>query len=876
MLNTKFHKPVLGTQIISRPRINKIFNGIPVSTLVCAPAGYGKSVAVSQWLDNHSVNYLWLNLDEDQNHLNIFLEYLVTGLQEIYPNKFYNFNSLISNHRLVNKDKLKEVFINELDEIEEPLYIILEDYHLITDIDIHSIVETCIKYSTRYLKFIIISRLDPPFNTFDLKVYEKLQEIRMKELALDHNEIVELIESNLDISISENELKNFEDHAEGWILGIKLAISLVRKNRSISLNSSLLMSHDISRIVKNLIENLDDNLPDFLLSFSLCKKFNEDLLRSIVKFSGNKWNFDANIIEVLKDQNLFITQLDEQGKWYRFHHFFREILLKISFENKPEETQSLYSHISEWFADNDMIDEGINYVIESNQYDKAIELIAKFRYDMLNNDRWWQVQRWIDKVPEKIRKTNPELLLAQTLIFENTWELDKIPPIINALEKLLDSELSEIQKSEILYNKGHQQLNVHSDPKGAIEFFNKSKNIYTDNTAFFARRELFLSISLQMSGEIEKALRSIAEMGKIYKTGTYLYLRTLFAKTIVLLLSGDFKKVKKTVEEFEYFSRDSGFDSIESYSCYLLANISLQMLNIEETIDLLDRGMKFIGKMNYRLYFDSMIMKALCYKIKGEDTLAKETVDNINKLVNQLQNKSFIVYYQSAKARLKWLNDSDNDLLSEIKELNFKTHFMEIYFFVDVPIITQCKILISSGQTEAMKEGYLRIKEIESYLLSINNGYHYLDISMLKVYYYYKNGKNKKASILAKSIINEANTRNTWWPILEYLIKEPALISILDKSILPSHLIELLPQEIDSFIDIESRISIKQNNDRQISYREQEVLKAVAMGLRNKEIAESLNISEVTVKSHLTNIFRKIDVPNRTSMIKRARELNLI
>ncbi|NMM48308.1 helix-turn-helix transcriptional regulator [Marinigracilibium pacificum] len=875
MLNVKFHKPVLGNQIISRPRVIEIFKNIPVSILVCAPAGYGKSVAVSQWLDYQESHYMWLTLDDEQNNISLFLDYFITGLEEIYPNQFHDTKSCINNNKIADFDTLKEVFINELDTIEESLVIILEDYHLISNTYIHSIIETCIKYCSGFIKFVLISRVDPPINTFDLKIYGKLHEIRMKDLSLDHNEFQNFIRYNLKIPTSKDELIKFEGLAEGWILGIKLATSIVNINRSISLSTSLLMSHDISRLVKNLTEYLEDELSNLLLYFSVCKKFNESLLRSILKFKGKKWNYDSDIIQILIDHNLFLTQLDKNGEWFRFHHFFREILLKIAIDKDQEGTNSLISFVGQWFAENDMIEEGIKYVIESNQYDEAIEIISRFRIKMVNNDEWYRVQRWLDQLPENIRKSDPDILLAQILIYEDTWELGKIPPMLTALENLLVTNISNHHKSEILYHQGHRELFVLSNPNKAKELFIRSKELYNEQSAFWSRREMFLATALQMTGKSEIALDSLNIAEQQNNAGSHLFLRTLFSKMLVLLLSGDFHIGTKTAEEFAYFAKDSGYDSLESSSCYMSANTSFQKLEIQTTIETLNRGLQHFGKMNYRLYFDAMAMKALCHMAEGENQKVESTIENIKKLVDQLNDKSYRSYYESVNARIKWLNGQETDLISWANNINNQVHFTQLYFLIDVPVFTQCKILISSDDINLIEKGYLLLNEIEVILLDFNNRYHDTEISILKGYYFYRKGDKLKASSLATKAIQNANLQDAWWSVLEILIRDRDFLKVLDYRLIPEKLLKYLPQKTENSGRNDKINSININSDR-VSSREIEVLKAVALGLRNKEIAESLNISEVTVKSHLTNIFRKIDVPNRTSMIKRARELNLI
>ncbi len=876
MLQVKFQKPFLDSQIISRPRVNRIFESKPNSILVCAPAGYGKSVAVSQWLEIQSGGYMWLSLDEEQNDVSSFLEYFITGIEAMYPNHFSESKAFIYSHHVVDEEIFREMFINEMITLPESLIIVLEDYHFITNPFVHSLIEQIIKLLSRQLKMILVTRVDPPINTINLKLYGMLHEIRMNELSLSHEEFQNFIDHQLKIKPSGKEIEQLEQLTEGWILGVKIAMSFGNISEFIPLNSSFSMSQDIGHLVKKLTEYLEKELSELLLVFAMCEKFNEELLLALIEHKGKTWTKNSDIIQVLIEHNLFLIQLDAQGIWYRFHHLFRDLLIQIADKKDPYEAQKTLIFICNWFAERGMIEEAIRYAVKAGQLGLATKLVAKYRFDAINSDQWWRVQRWLNLIPEQVRKSSPDLLLAQILIYQDTWQLSLIPAMLAALKVLLPQDISLIHRAEILYHQGHLQVFIFSNPNKAIELLEKSKRLLDDQSILSVRREMFLAVAYQMVGKTNGALQSLNEFEAKYEPGSQLYLRAMFSKMMVLLLSGNLKKGNEVAERFTFFARNCGFESLEAYSCYMMTNVALHRLNIPQSMDLIDRAMLFQGKMNYRLYFDSMVMKVLALSIERKFDDVEKTLDKICSLANQLQDHSYLSYYKSAVSRAKWLQGESESVLSWAETRNDQMHFSQSFFLIDVPALTQCRILISTGNPAQQQKGLLQLDEIESCLNAVNNRYYDVDIKALRSLAAFRSNDLTEAKEMANEAILLAKEKESWLAILEMCISNPKFFAIIDKE----HLTPFLQKVFTRIIDTADKSKkLSQNNEYnkvQISLREEEILRAVAEGMRNKEIAETLNISEVTVKSHLTNVFRKMDVPNRTTMLLRARELKIL
>ena len=225
MINTKIYRPpVTPDQVFRQPLIDKLKakQYLPL-TLVVAPAGYGKSVTISQWLDQTSNPNAWISLDDEHNSPRIFMDYLVAAIQQIFPGSLDNFKSILESNDSLTYNTLVPSLINELDAIGEEFILVLDDYYLIRENAVHTIVNDLLAYPPQNMHLVIITRMDPPLNINSLRAYSRVHEIRMKELSFNEEETAKLFKTVLDLDLPDETIQNLLDKTEGWAVGLHLA-----------------------------------------------------------------------------------------------------------------------------------------------------------------------------------------------------------------------------------------------------------------------------------------------------------------------------------------------------------------------------------------------------------------------------------------------------------------------------------------------------------------------------------------------------------------------------------------------------------------------------------------------------------------------------
>ena len=877
ILRTKFNRPNLAADHLQRPHLVEILEKnrhVPL-ILVSAPTGYGKSILISQWLEKKGDNYGWLSLDENMDDASTFLSYFIEAL---------NISDSVGKQRLKNLEReshflawqtVIEVVVNGINEFQGPFKLILDDYHLISNQDIHKLMDTIIREEIKNFQLVIITRRDPPFHLRGLRLYQKMLELRARDLRFNQDDIAKLLAMERIVSFSEDETSELLSQTEGWILAIRMIIAAKsipglrdKTQRSLSITSDL----------DNLMDHISDNLdPEFLRQMqlcALCDQFNSDLIDSIFTYafkdSGNADVFLAK----MRDFNFSLIPTSDDGTWYRFHHLIGDILRRQLERSEPTIIKPLYIKISEWFSGKGLIDEAIHYAIKAKNYELACDLISKHRMRVLEQGHWWVVQRWLDKIPRQIRNANVDILLTELLVCEETWNIEDFSSILDTLKSVGIENSNDKNISLYLFHLGYFLTFVKPDPKQALESIEQSKALlYDESYMFGGRRELVLACCRQMLGFAPLALQSLEEIQEKLGLSSKMYSRPIHGKVLVHLLSGNFKSANSDAKKLLFHVQDSALLHAKGWGLYFLGNVAFQSNNEYEAVNALNESLALEGVFNYRAYFDALAGLTLISSLKKDEKATASFLEQMSRLATKLKDTKFQLYYRSIMARINWHRGLGNKEVAWA-QTDWVNHTSASYLFLmDVPELTKIRIMVSHGSVLQVEEALNVIEEVETFLANLHNEYHIIDIEFLKAMALLHIGRAEEAEVSFNKALVLAEKKDMIRPVIEAYRVMPSLFHHMEKSSYISH-------------RVLSRIGLRSNKIKSphvsgskiedLSIREEEVIQLITEGLRNKEIADQLNISPFTVKCHLTNIYRKLEVPNRTSMIRKVRDLDLL
>ncbi|MGB5203994.1 MAG: hypothetical protein WBN63_07380, partial [Eudoraea sp.] len=386
MLFTKLHRPPVSREHVYRTHLVELLekNMYKPLTLVSAGAGYGKSMLVSSWLEKSKIPYAWVSLSDEDNDLRLFIDILTTSLRKKFPKALRNINNHLETGSLPPLNVLSESLINGLDEINKDFVLVLDDYHLIRNNQINELINKLLQFPAQHMQLVIITRNDPFLNLNSLRAHSRINEIRMADLCFNESEILELLKNIFQTATSREISHKLMKQTVGWITGLRLLLLMVKKGED--LNESLEKIHAISPtttdfLLEEVISNQPESIRNCILKMSIPDRFCDELVNELCL--PHVENMEADIIGkdlilTLLYANIFTISLDFNGKWYRFHHLFREMLQnQLKEQYSTDEINSYHLKASEWFDKNDFKEEAVKHALKGHKIELAADLVSR-------------------------------------------------------------------------------------------------------------------------------------------------------------------------------------------------------------------------------------------------------------------------------------------------------------------------------------------------------------------------------------------------------------------------------------------------------------------------------------------------------------------
>ena len=329
LIGTKLHRPSLHPHLLPRLHlIERLQNGRSRKlTLISAPAGYGKTVLASSWLEVCESPAAWFSLDKNDGDLAVFLSYFIAAIETLFAGACGKTQALLTATSLPPVDYLATTLINETAVIPHPFIIVLDDYHLATSSEIQQLLSTFIQYQPEQIHLVIITRQDPMFDLVNLRAKKQITEIRARDLQLNDEEAHQLLTDAVGKRATPELAGQVRDKTEGWMTGFHLASLVLRQqpdtNRFLQ-NFGSATGHIMDYLLQEVLQQLPQAVQNFLLSTAMCDRFCASLCEALQDEGPGSMPFMScqDIIDSLVQSNIFIISLDQQGQWFRYHHLF--------------------------------------------------------------------------------------------------------------------------------------------------------------------------------------------------------------------------------------------------------------------------------------------------------------------------------------------------------------------------------------------------------------------------------------------------------------------------------------------------------------------------------------------------------------------------
>ena len=899
-MRTKLYRPRNSSDVIPRARLIQRLQASLGSqiTLVCAPAGFGKSTLLAQWMQPIDCPNAWLSLDKHDNDLPTFVDSLAAALQTAFPDALAGIVALRNTPRLLHPDHIVTLLINDLADMTDNIILVLDDYHLIHNREIHTLFEMLVEHAPPQLHLVLICRSDPPLPVARWLAKGYLYELRGNDLRFTQEETETFLTRMLGREVAHETAAALNERTEGWIAALRLAaISMRDTADSVSflelLDSSTNRSIS-SYLVGEILTQQTREVQEFLERTSFLDQFCSELCVAIMENDISPEEVQATL-DWLERTNLFLVSLDKRRRWYRYHHLFQELLQQhLQAHYSKEELATLHLRASTWYARQGLLEEAIQHALLAGDKTSAAQLVETHFFQAFEQEQLTKVEHWLHLLPEEQILGSPILLAARAWISQARGQLKELPLLLRAADQLLDSDDQDSldiqdQTSKLLrglvatlwstfnFFSGRLRASLES-ARLALTWIPPGEEHMASHATFY------FVLSNQATGLEEVALTTMQHSLRDHSAKLSSTARLLFAQAYLYLAMGKLPHVEQTARHLLQVSRESELVFSQNYAHWLLGLAQYEQNKLDEALYHFSAVIADQHQAHFWVVQDVLCGLALIYQAQGLDTKARETANTLLEFVQEQHSQPELMVAHAFCGRLALLQN-EVEQASQWLEMAGEQDVRGPMFFLEDPPVTRVRLLLARGDTVGIDEGQALLTQLLQLVESMHNTRKLILVLALQAWAYDLQGRETEALAMLERALTLARPG---WFIRTFADLAP-LAKLLHQ--LRKHRKELheIDKQMDTYLQYilaamdrvpaqaltKEDLLVKEGLEP-LTRRELQILQWLDTDLTNKEIARELVVTTETVKLHSKHVYRKLNVNNRRAAVTLAKTLGLL
>lgn len=914
LLETKLYVPRSPSGLVPRPRLTDIIRqgAARKLTVVVAPAGFGKTTLVAGWLAeavDGETPAAWISLDPSENEPTSFWTYFIAALQKIHPGVGMQAMSQLQSPQPPPVESIVTTLINEIDALDRDVTVILDDYHVIDAAAIHGAMTFLLDRLPRRMHLVIASRADPPLALARLRARGELTELRVADLRFTPDEAGEFL-SGMSLDLSVGDTAKLERRTEGWIAGLKLA-ALSMKGRDDVRGFVDAFSGDNRYIADYLVEEVLQSEPERVRRFFLATAILGRLSGPLCDAMTGERNGQA-ILEDLERRSLFVVALDDRREWFRYHHLFADVLQKQSNAKDPDDVRAVHRRASVWYEAHGSTAAAIRHAFGAEDLERAAGLLEQAWPE---KDRSYETRKWLDQVktlPDSLIRTRPVLSMGYAWGLLNSGELEAVEPRLRDVERWLQSIAESSERSE--------------DASSARMVVGNYERVLSLPAELAAAR-VYLAQSLgSVPGTLEHAQRALDLIpvgdAAARATGTALVALALWGR-------GELDAAHRTFSEALTLMRRCGgiLDAIRG--TFVLGDIRVGQGRLREAARIYEGGLRLAAEQVHsappetdELYLGLSELNREWNDIEA----AIGFLDAVTRSTAQTSHAGNTLRWCTAMAGVRVAQGDVNGALELLDEGERHERRDPLPRARPIPAM-KARIRIAQGRLDDVKAWAVSAKLSVDDDLSYLREFEHVTLARMLIARHGSGESDRSvhdAAQFLERLRTSAQTGGRIGSVIEILVLESlaqqalghtrGALDLLAQALAlaepegflrvfmdhGTHMRDLLrhaiarglageytrrvlaafdapaPVRTQSASPVGRLTADASGAIQALTARELEILRLIAAGLRNQEIADHLSISAATVKRHIANAYGKLGAGHRTEALVRAKELKLL
>jgi len=889
----KLRIPPLPAEYLPRPRlVARLQQGISKKlTLISAAAGFGKTSLVSEWLTAFKHRAAWISLEEGDNDHGQFMGYITAALQ--YVNSWPEGSrqtGLIKDPSSQTTEKAISVLLDGIEtdlakHSKEPVIIVLDDYHIISNTEIHTSISYALESLPAGIHFIIITRSDPPFPLARMRAHRLVNEIRTHDLQLIREESAAFLRQVNKLDLSMEQIASLDERTEGWVAGLQLVALAINNHPDVdAFMCNFSGSHQfiLDYLVDEVFSHQPDQIGAFLLKTSILSRFTASLCDAVTECENSQ-----AILDQLQKENLFLVPMDDYGQWYRYHHLFADLLQNRAEKILAHQLHGLHQKAALWFDAHQQPHEAIHHILEAREYDLAVEMIIRATPALVLRSEVQTVLKWLNSLPIELKASNPDLILLYAWVNFFKTDIDAVELYLQDVMHLLGINDSDIEDwpTPTLPETAERYAQVNA--LKAFVAVNLGNPFQAANLAKYAVQHLPEGsrlgrlAALLALGESLRELDDFAEASRVFTQALTLS-DFMGMDAASLTIKMDLARILQKMGQLrmaesiclEVLGRDQGifhplFPIAQANT--LLGDL-MREKNLLQTADqLLSTSINQCRLGGYQRY---LIWSCVAYarlKIAQNDwRQARASLLDAKQTAEKSGSEPLLAWVRQYTARysINTLLNRDENPRSQILE-ECRIQYEDEY-------ITMARLQLEQARRSSSKLPGVTLDILDRLLFMAEKSSRkgsMIEILIVQAETLFLASQIKKAFEKFTRALQLAEPEGY---VRIFVDEGERLVTLLEMAI-KENIHASYARKLLGLVRIsDPGGEVRPGLTKPLSAREMEILQLIADGFSNQEIVERLVLSMSTVKTHITRIYTKLDVSSRTQAIAKARELQVI
>jgi ATP/maltotriose-dependent transcriptional regulator MalT len=892
LLRTKLFIPQVRSNQISRPRLFELLEGSldKALILVSAPAGYGKTTLLSNWLRETRIPSAWLSLDKRDNDPVHFLQYFLSALHQIVPTVGLDLLDMLHGIQPPPFEALLSLVVNDIDQHPVPCVLVLDDFHVIEAQPILEMLCFLLDHMPHQMRLVLLSRTDPPLPLSRLRVRDQLLDVRLDQLRFTRDEIAVFLNGVMGLELTAPDIAAMEVRTEGWIAGLQLAALSMQSCRDVhGFVSAFTGSHYyiMDYLAEEVLRFQPQAVSTFLLQTSILDSMCASLCHAVVAENTTGPADSQARLETLEQMNLFLIPLDAERRWYRYHHLFADVLRRRLEHQYPDQLPELHQRASKWYEQNNFLPEAIQHALEAGDLDRAACLVEQNGCYLLMSGEVHTLLGWIEALGAPARVC-PMLAIQKAWALTLAGSLDQVDRALQEAERLVLPAEGAPDFKTLLGTIAADRAFLASyqgDISLAVDFARQALEFLPDNEplpqSMRSVANLILAEAGWMDGNLQQAGQIYAEAIRNCQAASDIPMLITNKANLadILFEQGQLEQAARIYSEILQIAlRPDGRRSPSVANVYAkLSGLAYECNDLAAAARAARQCIAICQLWgNAGLHAEACIILARVEYALGNLESAQNALRLAERLVDECRlSPRQTGWLQSALARL-WLSQGNPERAADFL-LNRGLSIESTKDDIEIPYLRGPEYLLLV-RLSLQREEYDHALALSRRLLQKfeAGGRMGLVIEVLVLQalaFQAKKDLPQALAILARaiSLAQPEGYRRVFLDEGKPLARLLALF--ISQRTEAGYAAELLSQ---IRVDPGQVQPPSQSLIEPLSLRELEVLRLIEAGNSNQEIAANLFISIPTVKRHISNIFAKLGVKSRTQALALSKELDLL